>query len=420
MVLLVLLSFVVVVEADTLRWDYAYGGTENDWGYSLVQTSDGGYVIAGQTDSFGAGSGDFWLVKTDEFGNMEWNRTYGGTSQDTAYSLVVTSDGGYAIAGHTYSFGAGHADFWLVKTDSSGNLEWNQTYGGTGNEFVHSLVLTSDGGYAILGYTSSFGIGLEDFWLIKTDPYGNMEWNQTYGKTNGFRDWLYVYGCSVVVAFDGGYAIAGYSQSFVGFDDFWLIKTDEFGNEEWNRTYGGTEDDFVYSLIATDDGGYAIIGRTSSFGAGHTDCWLVKTDAYGNMQWNQTYGGTANDYGHSVIKTSDGGYAIAGWTASFGAEGVDFWLVKTDLSGNFEWNQTFEEKGYEIPFSVVETSDGGYAIAGYTGLSITDPLDLWLVKTDEFGVVPEYSSWLLPSILLLATLVIVVYKKKLLKPRSQE
>ncbi len=175
MVLLVLLisSLVVSVEADSVMWYETYGGTRNDVASSLVETSDGGYAIIGYTESFGAIEYDFLLVKTDGLGYIEWNKTYGGADLDFGLSIVATSDGGYAIAGSTSSFGAGNSDFWLIKTDSYGNVEWNQTYGGANYDSANALIATSDGGYAIVGSTQTIAGGT-DFWLVKTDAFGNM------------------------------------------------------------------------------------------------------------------------------------------------------------------------------------------------------------------------------------------------------
>lgn len=171
--ILVSYPFVGSIGASSEMWSKTYGGVGDEVAHSLVYTSDGGYALAGYTVSFGAGWEDFWLVKTDEFGNMEWNQTYGGIDADLAFSLVETSDGGYAIAGKTYSFGAEGSDFWLVKTDEFGNIEWSERYGGPGEDSGHSLVETSDGGFAIAGLTYSYGAGASDFWLVKTDRYGN-------------------------------------------------------------------------------------------------------------------------------------------------------------------------------------------------------------------------------------------------------
>jgi len=412
-VLIVLLtsSFVVVVDANPSVWSQTYGGTSYDQADSVVDTSDGGYAIAGSTHSFGAGGNDFWLVKTDANGNMEWNKTFGGTEHDSAKSLVATSDGGYAIAGGTYSFGAGSRDFWLIKTNSDGNKQWAKTYGGAEFDNVYSMVATSDGGYVIAGITWSFGAGWSDFWLVKTDWGGNIVWNQTYGGEYGDEAF------SVVATSDGGYALVGITCDSPSLElyphEILLVKTDAYGNMEWNKTYGLTVADRISSLVETSDGSYAMTGYTESFGAGRADFVLIKTDESGNMEWNRTYGGPDSDWAGSLVETSDGGYAIAG-TTQFEPGVNDIWVIKTDMYGNMQWNQTYggtEEDSYG---SVIETSDGGYAIAGSTRSFGAGNWDFWLIKTDETGFVPEYSSWLLPSLLLVATLVIVIYKKKLL------
>jgi len=359
------------------EWTQTYGGPNADGGSSVVQTGDGGYAIAGMTDSFGAGSLDFWLVKTDASGNMQWNQTYGGPIRDEAYSMVQTVDGGYAIAGGTESFGAGAYDFWLVKTDASGNVQWNQTYGGVNGDWGYSMVQTSDGGYAMAGGTEIIDAGRwdVDFWLVKTDASGNVLWNATYGGTG--NDWA----LSMVQTSEGGYAMAGWTNSFgAGSDDFWLVKTDASGNVQWNQTYGGTGGDNAWSLVQTSDGGYAMVGTTHSFGVVQGDFYLVKTDPAGNMQWNQTYGGKYWDWPYSVVQTVDGGYAMVGYTTSFGTIG-DFWLVKTDASGNVQWNQTYGGAGYDTPHSIIQTSDGGYALTGDTNSFSGDgSYEVWLIK----------------------------------------
>jgi hypothetical protein len=190
----------------------------------MVKTADGGYALAGHTNSYDAGNSDFWLVKVDANGNALWNKTYGGTDVDAAFSIVQTSDGGYALAGYTYSYGAGNADFWLVKTDLNGNALWNKTYGGTVAEMAWSMVKTADGGYALTGVTTSYGAGYSDFWLVKTDLNGNALWNKTYGGTGSDE------AHSVVQTVDGEYALAGYTGSYgVGGSDFWLVKVDALG-----------------------------------------------------------------------------------------------------------------------------------------------------------------------------------------------
>jgi hypothetical protein len=361
------------------EWNKTYGGTGGDYAYALVQTADGGYALAGSTTSFGAGGGDAWLVKTDASGNMQWNKTYGGPNNDWAYALVQTSDGGYALAGWTASFGAGFYDCWLVKTDASGNMQWNKTYGGTLQDGAYALVQTADGGYALAGETQFFVPNQLDFWLIKTDANGNALWNKTYGGTGG--DYAY----ALVQTADGGYALAGGTNSYgAGNGDAWLVKTDSSGNMQWNKAYGGTGWDEAYALVQTGDSGYALAGYTTSFAIGYFDFWLVKTDANGNALWNKTYGTMGSDKAQALVQTTDGGYALAGWEGfsneSFGAGVFDFWLVKTDSSGNMQWNKAYGGTGWDEAYALVQTGDSGYALAGYTNSSGADLYDFWLVK----------------------------------------
>jgi hypothetical protein len=387
----VLLSLCLVAsaEASLITWTRTYGGTNNDVAESVIQTSDGGYVVAGASLSFHHGGYDFWLLKIDAYGNIEWSKDYGGQEWDGAYSVLQTSDGGYAIAGQTRSFGVGQSDVLLIKTDAEGNMEWQNTYGGPELDSVNQMIATSDGGYALAGYTGTTGANSLDGWFVKTDEFGKMEWNQTY-KWDEF-DRIY----SLVETSDGGYALVGETNSFgAGFNDFWLIKTDVSGNMLWNKTYGGNGFDTAYSLLETPDGGYAIAGDTDSFNEGKYDVWLIKTDANGVMEWNQTYERTPpqefSNFIHpcSLVRTLDGGYAIAAKTKTFGTSNYDFWLIKTDEQGVMEWNQTYGDERHEQPNSLVATSDGGYVMAGYTVTKYEDEtidVDFLLIKT--FGTI---------------------------------
>jgi len=369
------------LEPPMTEWSNTYGGTHNDEAYSLVQTNDGGYAIAGHTKSFGGGGMDAWLVKTDSSGTHEWNHTYGGTNDDLVQSMVQTADGGYAMAGYTSSSGAGARDFWLVKTDQFGNLQWDHTYGGTNDDEVWwGLVQTGDEGYLMVGHTRSRGAGGADFWLVKTDSSGNHEWDKTYGGTSD--DWA----ASVTQTSDGGFATVGFTESFAaGGRDVWLVKTDSAGNHEWNKTYGGAAWDEGFSVIQKHDGGYAIAGHTRSFGASGWDWLLIITDSSGNLlQPPIIYGGPSDDYAHCIRQTSDGGYVIGGSMAVSPVGGdFDGWLVKTDASGNHEWDQLYSGIRRDALYYVVKTWDGGYALAGYTGLSTqaeTGHADFWLIK----------------------------------------
>jgi len=363
----------------------AIGGPASEAGNSLIQTSDGGYAITGATISFGAGEADVYAVKLDAKGNLQWTRTIGGPESEAGNSLIQTSDGGYAIAGYTASFGAGRADVYLVKLDAKGNLQWTRTIGGEKDEVGFSLIQTSDGGYAIAGHTKSFSAGDWDVYLVKLDAKGNLQWTRTIG---GESDDI---GHSLIQTSDGGYAIAGYTISFgAGGEDVYVVKLDAKGNLQWTKTIGGENDEGTLlinapdDIIQTSDGGYAIAGSTESFGAGKADVYLVKLDAKGNLQWTKTIGGENWDVGFSLIQTSDGGYAIAGDTGLPGE--WDIYVVKLDAKGDLQWTKTIDVKNeYFSKPSLIQTSDGGYAIAGHTESLGAGELDVYLVKLDRNG-----------------------------------
>ncbi len=368
-------SYSELSEPPAIEWIKTYGGTLSDYAYSMIQTSDGGYALAGLTWSFGAGDCDIWFVKTDPNGNMQWNKTYGGAMIDLANSVVQTIDGGYILVGRTDSLGDSSGDFWLVKTDSNGNMQWNRAYGGESTDEAFSVIQTSDEGYAIAGTTWSYGSGGSDSWLVKTDSNGNMQWNKTYGGEG------YEGARSLIQMNDGGYVIGGYTGSFEPpYSSFWLIRTDSVGNVQWNKTYGGAGYEMALSMVKTSDGGFGLAGWTDSYGAGDIDYWLVKTDSNGNMQWDQTYGGTLGDVAFCLIQTSDGGYALLGQTYSYGVGLEDIWLVKTDSVGGVQWNASYGGARDDSGCSVVETNDGGYAVAGYLVPPDTGWRDFCLIK----------------------------------------
>jgi len=308
-----------------------FGGKRGDGAYSIVQTKDGGYIVSGYTDSFGAGGRDVWIIKLDRNGNKIWSKTFGGKSWDEAHSIVQTKDGGYILSGETYSFGAGKSDVWIIKLDRNGNKIWSKTFGGKNWDVAHSIVQTKDGGYVVSGDTGSFGAGGGDGWIIKLDRNGNKIWSKAFGGKN----WDVAH--SIVQTKDGGYIVSGYTDSFgAGGSDGWIIKLDRNGNKIWSKTFGGKKWDVAYSIVQTKDGGYIVSGYTKSFGAGGRDVWIIKLDRNGNKIWSKTFGSKKWDVAFSIVQTKDGGYIVSGETYSFGAGRGDVWIIKLDSKGNLK------------------------------------------------------------------------------------
>jgi hypothetical protein len=396
LIVLTLVNIFVIEYSVAQKWERTFGGVDVDTANSANETMDGGYIVAGITKSFGDENGDIWLVKVDSSGNKEWDRTFGGPEYDSAKSVQQTRDGGYIIAGCTGFFGEGYGDAWLIKTDSSGNKEWDETFGGTmGDSSANSMQQTRDGGYIIAGYVHDASDS--DVLLIKVDSLGSEEWNMTFGGSND--DGSY----SVEQTRDEGYIIAGYTKSYdANYSKVWIIKTDSLGNREWDRTFqGSTTNDVPYLIRQTNDSGYIIVGRTKSHDVsnqtkvdGTSNCyiWLKKTDSTGSEEWNRTFSKSSDDRANSIQQTRDGGYIIAGYTGvgligySLGLNDIrDAWLIKTNSLGNKEWDKTFGGARSDEASSVQQTLDGGYVIAGNTWSYGAGYSDVWLIKTDADG-----------------------------------
>lgn len=366
-----------LASAPPIQWQNTFGGSSYDVGHSVQQTTDGGYIIAGYTSSFGPGDPNVYLIKTDPNGDIHWQKNFGGSSRDEGLSVQQTSNGGYIIAGVTDSFGAGNSDVYLIKTDPNGNSDWQKTFGSSNDDRGLSAQQTTDGGYIIAGYTYYPGTGDSDVYLIKTEPNGNSQWQKIFVGI----DWEY--SDSVQQTSDGGYIIAGMIASYgVAYTDVYLIKIDPNGDIQWKKKYGGISSDAGHSVQQTSDGGYIIAGLTSSFGAGSSDVYLIKTDPNGNLNWQNTFGGSDYDMAYSVQQTSDGGYIIAGCAGAIeSSRGGDFYLIKTDPNGNDQWQKTFGESNYtDRAYSARQTLDGGYIIAGYTRSYGAGRSDVYLIK----------------------------------------
>jgi uncharacterized delta-60 repeat protein len=361
-----------------IQWQKSYGGTDYDGAESIQETADGGYIAAGLTMSFGAGGNDLWVLKLDPSGAVQWQKSYGGADNDGAYSIQETADGGYIVAGATASFGAEYANFWVLKLSPNGAVQWQKSYGAD-DDFAYSIQETADGGYIVAGDTWSSGTGSHDCWVLRLDPHGDVQWQKSYGGADG--DFTY----SIQETADGGYIVAGHTWSSGTWDtNFWVLKLNTDGDVQWQKSYGGADDEFAWSIQETADGGYIAAGATASFGAGHYDCWVLKLNADGDVQWQKSYGGTEEDDGRSIRETADGGYIVAGATASFGA-GTDLWVLRLSPNGDVLWQKSYGGADEDFAWSIEEAADGGYIVAGSTMSFGAGGNDLWVLKLDPDG-----------------------------------
>jgi len=359
------------------------GGTNFDVANCIIQSKDGGYAITGETYSHGAEGEDVYVVKLNSAGNVKWTKTIGGKGNQYGYSILQTKDGGYSVIGETFADSAKGEDIYLVKLDSAGHLKWTKNVGGIGDQYGYSVVETYDGGYAITGETSAKSGGNEDIYLIKLDAEGALKWTRTItGQKHG-------HGYPVIQTKDGGYAIGEYQKDSSTYNNkhytFSILKLDSAGHSQWTKTLGGGVGRSPYYIIQTKDGGYAITGVTYLFGQGNGDAYVIKLDAAGNLQWRKTVGGKGKDIGFSIIQSADGGYAVTGATNSSGVGNYDVYVMKLDTAGNTKWTKTLGEAGDDEGQSIIQTSDGGYAIGGFTNADKTSNYNFYAIKLDALG-----------------------------------
>lgn len=367
-----------------ISFNKTYGGEQAEIGSYAVQTPDKGFMIVGSTTSYGEGDTDIWLLKIDQNGEPEWNKTYGTIGSESAQYIIKTEDNSYLITGRTNYYGEGDRDVLLLKVDHEGTLLWNRTMGGTGDEWMWEIEKTSDGGYALAGRTNSYGAGLNDYWLLKTDGEGYPEWNITLGGVNDDR------ARSLLITDDGGFLVHGWSNSYgSGMLDFWLVKTDQNGNPHWNKTYGGPENERGIPVEKSPEGGYILAGSTVSYGSGANDFYLVKIDDSGNLQWNKTYGGELGETALCLLNAANGGYALFGYTESFGAGSRDLYMVLTDSEGTLLLNETFGGPEFEGIDFAINTLDGGYLVGGTTQSYGSGEQDYLIIKMSPISQEPD-------------------------------
>jgi hypothetical protein len=433
---MLIFSVSVQAQAPGKQWDKRYGGTDRDRFSLAIPTKDGGYLLGGSSLSGIGGDKsepnrgfqlfyeDYWIVKVSSNGTKEWDKTFGGEYWDILTAMVQTPDGGYLLGGYSQSFieydkeapNKGETDYWLVKIDAFGNKQWDKTFGGLGGDDLNTMIVTSDGGYLLAGYSTSDSSGDKsdnrranaDYWIVKIDGNGNKQWDKTFGGDRMTTPH------AVIQTADGGYLISGIAYSGAanektepsrGENDAWLIKITSNGTKEWDKTLGGNSHDALTDLIPTSDGGYLLVGSTSSSiggevsepSKGDRDGWLVKIASNGTKLWDTRYGGSASDGLGIILPTSDGGYLLGGYSQSdTGGDKSeesrgqsDGWLVKITSNGTKEWDKTFGGNEYDHIHSIIPTPDGQYLLGcssnsdksgdrseGSRGWS-----DFWILKT---------------------------------------
>jgi hypothetical protein len=308
-----------------------------------------------------------------------FERVLGGEDLERGVFVSPTRDGGYVAVGVSQSLPEGDEDVYLVRTDSAGELLWSQTYGGNAHDNGWSVRETEDG-FMIAGFTESFGSGGFDFYLLATDSRGEIVWSETYGGESDDRAW------ALAPASGGGFVLVGETKSFgAGEEDCFLVRTDDSGAELWTRTYGGEKGDRCFSVVETNDGGYMIAGQTYSEGAGDRDLYVLKTDVNGTLEWSKTFGGPVSDVGHYITATSDGSFVVTGYTTSLAADGDDPYLVKIDPDGEVQWTRVLPMAGVNHTLTGEQATDGGFYLVGFSEYPERGSNAALLVKADPEG-----------------------------------
>lgn len=381
-----------------------FGGSGADTGRSIIQTADGGLAILGFSESTDGdlqgkalAVNDYWLLKLDAHGTLEWSRTYGGSKDDVGQAVIQTSDGGYALTGYAMSDDGdgsnneGFHDNWVLRLDPQGEILWERSFGFSGHDHSYDILQTDDGGFFFIGfldltaaradgfegkgnYATLHGVG--EFWCTKIDQRGELQWRYYFGGTNNDR------AHAVVPSPDGGFVMAGFSES-EDFDitdpngsyDFWVVKVQADGQLVWQKNLGGTGIDIAWDLTRSADGGYLVAGHSFSSDGdvsdpqGEADMWLVKLSEAGEFLWDASYGGAAFDAAESITPAADGGFYLTGSSRSSGddlenAGENDLLIVKIGPDGATEWRRTYGGTGLDLGFDAVETSDGALMVIG--------------------------------------------------------
>ena len=423
----------------TIEWQRCLGGSIHDFALSIQQTGVGGYIVAGYSKSndgdvsVNHGYSDYWVVKLNASGSIEWQRSLGGSSSDWAYSIRQTFDGGYIVAGYSFSNDGdvsgnhGYVDYWVVKLNSVGEIEWQKSLGGSDEDKAYSIYQTSDSGYIVSGCSESNdgdvsgNHGAYDYWVVKLNSSGSIEWQRSLGGSG--NDYAY----SIQQTGDGGYIVAGYSYSNDGdvsgnngASDYWVVKLNSSGSTEWQRSLGGSVNDYARSIQQTGDGGYIVAGYSFSNDGdvsgnnGASDYWVVKLNSSGSIEWQRSLGGSAHDEAYSIYQTSDSGYIVAGSSESndgdvsghHGTPGdsIDYWVVKLNSAGSIVWQRSLGGSDWDEAYSIHQTTDYGYIMAGFSNSNDGDisenhgDYDFWVVKFSPDDGISEGNEDLQPLV----------------------
>ncbi len=418
-------------QAPPIQWQNTIGGSDGDWLHAIHQLSDGGYILGGYSASNSSGDKtednqggqDMWVVKLDANGEVLWQNTIGGSEIDQLSTLNTTTDGGYILGGYTESNTSGDktednhglSDYWILKLDADGHIQWQNTIGGTSYDVLSEVQQTNDGGFIIGGRSDSSisgdkienSQGSYDYWVVKLDASGNIHWQNTIGGAD------YDFFTSLQQTSDNGYILGGFTKSDIsgdktedshGKEDYWVVKLDDLGIIQWQKTIGGSEYDRLNALLQTSDGGYILGGESLSDisgdktenGVGGYDYWVVKLNDMGSIQWQNTIGGTDFDYLTTLQQTTDGGYLLGGYSLSNisgdkteNSRGYgDYWIVKLSPLGDIQWQKTIGGEFEDRAYSLQQTNDGAYILGGFSYSNISGEKtedcqgghDFWVVK----------------------------------------
>ena len=361
-----------------LEWELKLGGFDYDTCYSVQETDDGDFIFAGGSYSFGPGQSDVWIIKTDDKGNIIWNNTYGGPRNESCYCIQETSDGCFVVTGKTKVVEPDDFNALLMKIDADGNQLWEKTYGDDGFDASWWVEPTLDDGFILVGITESKGVGAGDIWVIKTDSNGEIIWDKTYGGSENEE------AEEVLVLEDGNFIIVGSTNSFnsVG-KDLIILCIDNEGSLQWQKVYGGYNDDEAWSIEQIDDNSYFILGRTYSFGSGGQDFWLLKIDDSGEILFNRTFGDKGLDQARRIQKTLDDKYLLSGCTESIDTGVIDYWLIVINEQGTVLWNTIIGSQDFDICYETKQSTDLGYILTGST-YNLINHGNLLIMKLSSF------------------------------------